>query len=381
VPFDIGISLDAKAVARITAALTSATLATINVPTRRERGLSGLDGIQFTCEAERRMVIVDCYSDGFGAVSIFDASIEAPVRGFVPGDLLQWRRNQHDQILDFEHPVSPVLDQIVRLIRAAVGRPGRLRPSASSDWQHGGLGYVFTVHEIRPAGVSPAEGLRLLNQRTDLYYKLMYALEPSVSGLVERKMTDRTAISPAGIRQIRREIDRLMRLRPEYGRSIEIQKDATAFANFGNLYVYCPVDAEVLADYLFIEKRIQHLWFMCYVLSELVDRADGDQRNAHDILRAVRHDSNAAIHRFKRISDPAISNRHQDIIKTLVGTSHLDEQMRALEAHIDGLYAAAQLDRDDRRRLSETTITVLLVLLAVIQALGVVLQVMETTGN
>lgn len=377
IPFDLGADLTARSRLLIRGYIDNHPDLCIREQSRKEITLVGETTLQFALAVGTgRGITIDCFADGHGVVTLHDSSQTVSVNDLDPWEFLLARREAHHTLLAHEHPISAHLRQVLCDLRGISLPPKtQARHTASEAWEHNGLAYVMSIHFLAclPDGAQEVLDVAdLLEAYPDLRRKVGLILEPSLTGLEDTPSLSTQEISQSAA--VRGACD------DEYvSRHIlndaEIRGDHMCFATWANVVICGPLSPAIVEDYTFIQKRVQHAWFMTYCLQDALDRyVEGSQAIGLDELRETRFRVRMTTHRFRKMADASLSSRHLQILETLMRTSMLVQQIADVEMKVDVVTERAEYERVVQESGYQQTIEMLLFALAFLQTVGIAQQ-------
>lgn len=378
IPFDLGAAFDNQCRTLIHQYLDSHKRIILCEQSEKEKTLVSEKTIKFVVDADPgRRLVFDCFNDGYGMITLFDTPVSYELEAFSSQSFLQNRRTIHGLLLNFQHPVSGLIKHHLEGLRAIlIKHSGKLRISASEGWQYHSLAYVMSIHFVEykdgiKSKTDNAITVKLMRENVNFLYKLILILEPSFTGLI-----DTPTIEPdeASFLQPISEQSSLIDTTffTDYlQKNIEMLTNYNSFASWENVLILGPINPNIIKDYVYLEKKLQHMWFMTYCLNDILDSYLNGKNFDADEVRNLRLETKLTIQRFEQMTDASLGYRYLKIIEALIVSSRLEKQIDQLELHLDLIREGIEFRVAKRQYTYQRTIELLLFLLTFLQAVGV----------
>lgn len=324
IPCDLGHDLDHARSNRIQSTLDSSKKWRITTESNTSSG--ALFRAQLVVSDDRYEIHLELFEDGIAIFTLVDSVVAYDdIEGFDPEEIVRTRRDAHDSLLGHDHAVSEILDREIKRLRNFFDSQ-EARFSSASDWENGGLSYVFSFYFIDTnKDVVNSEEFR------DKLVFLIFAEEARRSlDFAERMETNREQIKE--------------KLRTRFLGVIEEDHDPIpqvhTCASWSNVLIIGSISEEVKSTYWQLERGLQHTWFYTYITDEFIDRklesiSEETPKQELEELDKMLNQMMFNINEYQGVTDSTLSERDFRLYKALVETSRLNRLIDNAEEKAD----------------------------------------------
>ena len=331
------------------------------VDIRSSRSLSRLSDLGLHCRFRFNDLHVDTFlfREGVGIIHIEELEqVYESIEDFDPELVNRVKSQGNGTILSRQHSCSPFLDKVINDARSPIHGKS-IRHSSSSEFEHGGLSYVFTYGILNYPKF--ADGHKLEAAVTLCLFPSYGRIDPS---------EDLSLRIHEYVASIEHRLDE--RRSPETLVTLERSTHLLCLASWSSLFVVGNVTRELENYYRDIEVNLQRIWYFTYIIGKSIDSV---ALRIRDItlreLLIIEENLTEMIFKARRLDaifSSVSTNRDFTVHDGLRKSSRLDRLLGSIELSSRYLIEQIRLRIEQNRLASTNIIEFVLIVLAGTQA-------------
>lgn len=368
IPFDLGARLSAKSVADITSHLASK--GSIKELSRMQESiLSERDVIncsihpQYTNGFE---VTLSIFHTGIGVITIKDPERTYQNDPLFVVDYLNHRKETHKALLNWTHPCSPLLNELLSKLRKIVRQYHKtIRPSANKNWENKGISYVMTIAFFQEIGTGNSDGIIKWEELPHSLQKAIPAilnpstllLEDSLILSHDRSLKDEEILSI---------LDESFKKPAD----LDQRNHVLTFMSWAAVIILGNCNESEEEEYTFLEIEIQHHWYYLYCLDNDLPIADLKSKKSKLTLEQImeqKFEAELLEENIKYIDDSSKPERLNPIIEGLIETSGILDVLRKYKRKLAFSEEMLKIRQQSVQKLLSQTSEILLFAVAYLQ--------------